>query len=162
MSAKTQSTRNKKQDTTKGKAGKAVVTNRYGKMVDGKLVEFKVFLSTWYRGLDEKCRDGKNRSALLRSSDGRKCCVGFACLAAGLSPQEIEDSGDVSRLGYFDQRRTEVAGLVQSLLSGSSEESNIYSVNDDQKISDTVRMRKLKVLFKELGMKIVFVPAKGK
>lgn len=41
----------------------------------------------WYRG------QGGDASRLQRQSDGRKCCLGFACLSAGFIEKEILDIG---------------------------------------------------------------------
>lgn len=44
--------------------------------------------SRWYRGL------GEERSALLRLSDGKMCCLGFVGLACGYTPGQIGGRGD--------------------------------------------------------------------
>jgi hypothetical protein len=47
--------------------------------------------SEWLRG--EESSPKKGGSALLRSRDRKKCCLGFLSLACGLTEQEIEGKG---------------------------------------------------------------------
>lgn len=58
------------------------------------LLKFTVDRKRWLRG------EGEPRSRLLRSSDGKMCCLGFACLAAGHTEDEIRDVATPSGLAY--------------------------------------------------------------
>jgi hypothetical protein len=47
------------------------------------MLEVVIDRERWLRG------EGSTQSFLLRPEDGRMCCIGFACLAADLKPEDI-------------------------------------------------------------------------
>jgi hypothetical protein len=112
----------------------------------------------WLRGEPED-------SYLLRSEDGKMCCLGFAELAAGATPEEITDSGapscvapreglgglltplspEESRLGYkFEFKDSKVCG---DLMNENDEESPI----DDDGTSDDAFEERREVRIAQLG-----------
>lgn len=109
----------------------------------------KVDRKRWYRG------KGMNESALLRQDD-TMCCIGFACLAAGLSPLVIQGRDAVrflSRESIHNVRgalRCSVAGTAEWLVEA-------YRTNDKIDLDDAEREKKLKALGAENGVTFKFV-----
>ena len=105
---------------------------------------------TWYRGKTEG-------SALLRP-DGQKCCMGFACLAAGLSKIDISDVLTVDTIGRSYE--CQGAGLdfptsLQPFLD-SSLSTHVYQDNDDDELSDDERESNLTKDGAQLGIAFTF------
>lgn len=85
------------------------------------MLEVTVRRSEWLRGKDSVSHDATETqpayggSFLYREDDGKKCCLGFACLAAGLSIQQIKGvptPGSVARK-LQDKFPKELSGLVE-------------------------------------------------
>ena len=91
------------------------------------LIPLKIDRRTWLRG------EGASQSFLLREADGKMCCLGFACLAAGLLLRFRPDL----RVTEAWARASAVLGLVLSayqvsaalpLLSGTSSTVTVIAV----------------------------------
>lgn len=84
--------------------------------------------SKWLRG-----DDGKSDSSLLRSSDGKMCCLGFLSLACGLTKSQIKDKPAPSELfASLDEVPEEMRWLLKNDNHGrdSDEGNTLMSVND--------------------------------
>lgn len=123
--------------------------------------------SEWYCGM------GSEHSRLLRH-DGCKCCIGFACLAAGLTEEQIRGYGGINGLAAVGAILSEhqFSALQQVPLwipkspamppemryDGTPEwVRNAYVINDDKTISDDVRIEKLTTLGLANGVEFIFV-----
>lgn len=62
------------------------------------LITVVISRKTWLRG------EGHARSRLLRTNDGKKCCVGEMCLAAGIPAEYIKDVGEVESIDPINIR----------------------------------------------------------
>ena len=116
-----------------------------------KIKSFTVKRSRWARG--------EGMGSLLNEQK-KSCCLGFACLAAGISVKDIAGQSMPDSIGVRIPLLTELykhsetkKHLVTTRLSDKAAE-----INDDQEISDRVRERKLKSLFKQHDVEIGFVP----
>ncbi len=110
------------------------------------LTEFTVDRSRWLRG------EGTNASRLQREADGKRCCLGFMCFAAGVPEKSIINVGLPSRLSY-----SELLLLPDTLRSSGSNVQQIVTNNDQQNMSGPAREAKLTELFQAAGIKVTFV-----
>lgn len=99
--------------------------------------------SRWLRG------EGPARSFLLREEDGKMCCLGFACIAAGCAPEELAGEKTPGELGnrnglpgYFGMRP--VYGDAMEL-------------NDSIVMAEDVREASLTKLLSRVGIELEFV-----
>lgn len=111
----------------------------------------------WLRG------EGNDKSRLLRPSDGKMCCIGFACLAAGIPKSAIEDRAEVGLLfGNPSMPIPESLKLLYSRRpSGLGEESgvchNLYEVNDLKDYNDESREADIVNMGKDAGIAFSFI-----
>lgn len=107
--------------------------------------------SRWLRG------EGSSRSRLLRSSDGKMCCVGFFALACGLTPADILD-----RSTPFAQPSSGSAVLDEKFIDPDNplrhvnEVSSLYATNDSMHITDASREHGIRGSFRRLGVEVTF------
>lgn len=113
----------------------------------------------WLRGIP-------GESSLLLGT--KMCCLGFAARQLG---QKAKDIAGVSMPGEMAEDRMTSAMCESPFVRAIQDTLNqrdyfvdtdfsrsAAAINDDGKITDTERMRRLRVLFKESGHKIIFVP----
>ena len=109
------------------------------------ITRFVVRRERWLRG-------GECESAL--NIRGKFCCLGFLGLACGASPKDL--------VGRDTPR--DAIGIVpwpKGLVSGRSRSDtrlgdSIVAVNDDGKYEEDVREARLTMLFKKIGITVVF------
>ena len=111
--------------------------------------------SEWIRG------EGEIKSYLLRSADNKKCCLGFAALACGLSPDDIAARKaphwvDSARLSCMSGENVFLA-LTDDYILPSPVASQLMEVNDDRTRNDTDRERKITELGAGIGLFFEFV-----
>ena len=100
---------------------------------------------------------GEGDSYLKREKDGKMCCLGFACLAAGLKPKEI--LGIESPATVCENLEDSV---IQSLVLSKNPTENttlcykMMCTNDSLNIDDVDREANLTKLFKRMGTKVIF------
>ena len=109
----------------------------------------------WYRG------QGYDESKLLRS-EGQMCCVGFACLAAGLTPSQIENWATVQVAHTIKAPR--LAKMVCLLVpSGkpsdvaTGDAAQLYTTNDKPGIDNATRERDIRDYGLKVGLAFSFV-----
>lgn len=107
-----------------------------------KLLTVEVVKSKWHRG------DSTNSA--LRLDNGGQCCIGFLARTLGAKTNEILDT---PRLADTDNAKC--LGFNSKF---DNQLSIAYSINDSPSITDTMRIKKLKVIGKKMGVKFVFVP----
>jgi hypothetical protein len=118
---------------------------------------------TWLRG------EGSSNSFLRRAGDGKQCCLGFYCLARGLSAEEITDSTTPDIVGINDiwlqkkyaggQRRVqEVLMSTNDMPLGSSPDGGPTRVQYTTLYSEAEREAVIASIFRaEGGVEVVFV-----
>lgn len=107
------------------------------------LLKFTVWRERWLRG------ERSAQSFLLRSSDGRMCCLGFACLAAGYKESDIRDIS-APRMIDHDQHTVAADLLLKPRIADAME------INDCLSIDDMERERRLTTVLASLGIEITF------
>lgn len=106
---------------------------------------------TWLRG-----EGGEN--SYLKRDDGKMCCLGFACVQAGLDKDDI--AGRYSPADVIERGIRLPAGVF-SLVSPSGSDSQVCEslmlTNDDKHYLDEEREAKLITLGKEVGLEFEFI-----
>lgn len=134
-------------------------------MGEPKLLDVTVERSKWYRG------QGDEQSRLLvtvhddSEQNGKMCCLGFVCLAAGLTPDDIanrpfpaEVRNQLPIVRQFPQVLEPLLYVAGDLQAANSTHCNdIGSVNDSEDMPDTEREATLTKLGKEVGINFTFV-----
>lgn len=122
------------------------------------LKKFVVKKSQWLRG------EGHYESFLLRDSDGKMCCLGFASLACGLDVNDIYnvpcpcdvDNTSLNKYpnSFFIENHINHHGYTR--FSNSDLISKIMATNDDEDLNDDERILKLIDKFAELEIEVSF------
>jgi hypothetical protein len=117
--------------------------------------EFTVDRSKWMRGKGDQFsrllvapETARNGSTVPSEDVGKMCCLGFYSLACGLTPEEIEDVGFPSSVGYPDE---------MEWVTFDDRENTIGEINDDPAISDAEREERLTKIFGAYGVRPIFV-----
>lgn len=111
---------------------------------------------TWLHG------EGDDQSFLRRTSDGKKCCLGFACLAVGLDEYVINDVQDPNSLRFKLPNNTLPEALQELVgpaycLDNSLTCSDLMRINDQLDYDDTLREEDLVRLGKQVQLEFEFV-----
>lgn len=120
------------------------------------ITELTIKRSTWLRG------EGNTLSALLRGKDGKMCCLGSFCLAAGLKESDIinvQQPSDVNRRVeqlLIPPDIGDVEGYYKCHNKGAS---NLMNVNDDEGMDEPEREASITELMLTLTppVKVTFV-----
>lgn len=123
------------------------------KTLIGKTVTVK--RSEWQRGQQNSVFNGIEVK-LLSKKTKKLCCLGFAALVAGFTPEEILDIAQPAEL----QEQIEGLTRIREYTEGFSSLQNTYdmmNVNDSGAYTDTERETKLQELAKNAGFEFVFV-----
>lgn len=91
-------------------------------MNEQRVTAFTIDRNTWLRG------EGPTRSKLLRSDDGRKCCLGFYSTACGLPDDDIRDVISPSAL----EEKLGRIGEMEWLLDSPSKDHEEFSESADR------------------------------
>ena len=109
----------------------------------------------WLRG------EGSNTSYLLRQADGKMCCLGFVCVTAGMTPEQI--SGLTAPSSLVSVRRP-IPPAVKRLLDhntfftvNSAITVSMMITNDAKDMSDAEREAQLQASGLEVGIQFTFV-----
>lgn len=107
---------------------------------------------TWLRG------EGTSPSRLLRSSDGKMCCVGFICLAEGVPEEAIKDKAALHNidLELFDFDENVRLQAIHNTTCASGYEPGVYILNDNSFINSAEREKALTVKLGACGYDITF------
>jgi hypothetical protein len=108
-------------------------------------LEFTVDRTRWLRG------EGSERSSLFRPEDGKMCCLGFACLAAGHTEEDIADVSSPNGIAMKPP-------AFQCLLPhhNSPEVGDVMEVNDGED-TDEGREAFITERLAKIGMRVTFV-----
>ena len=119
---------------------------------------FTVDRRTWLRGT--------SKSALLKTSGkhkGEMCCLCHCAIACGFTKKDIANKPMPSAI--FGKKYKCVEPVIDTMLKPTLNNAGYYdtdtvcriaATNDDKKIGDTERERRLEKLFAELNIKIKF------
>lgn len=109
--------------------------------------------TTWLRG------EGGTPSRLLRTEDGKMCCMGSYCLQiAGLSPDQILERSTLASVANLLDSIPETQYLLECFRLWNQIDGNrsIYQVNDDSILAPEERERLLTVFFRDNGVEVEF------
>lgn len=110
-------------------------------------MKFQVDRKIWWRG------QGSPGSLLLRR-DGKMCCVGFFCLASGLTKDDIIGRATIAP----DFRVLSDKELSKWCVELSPHVAlGVYNTNDQKGLLDSAREEKLIELFAQLGHEVEFI-----
>lgn len=113
----------------------------------------------WLRG------EGGDYSRLHRSSDDKKCCIGFLALAKGIPLSMLTDMSTLFSAAEVFLDRNEplperFAGLVTydkyQMLGDLLPIQDAYTVNDDEHTTDAEKEEKIIALLKEIDIEVEF------
>ncbi len=109
--------------------------------------------SRWYRG------KGSVESRLRRSVDGQMCCLGFACLAAGHSEDDITEAATPLELRSSLLPGTEEYRAARKRLDDGHGTAigEAININDSRHITDEERERDLARILTQVGIDLEFV-----
>lgn len=93
---------------------------------------------------------------LLSHYDGKMCCLGFACVAYGMSKKNIEDIGMPSHLLVGSGKSKLPTWLLQVGDECFSDACTAAQINDDAKLTMPEKEEQLKPLFAKHGIRLVF------
>lgn len=110
-----------------------------------KVNKFVISRKVWLRG------EGPRKSRLLRTSDGKMCCLGIYMKACGVEDSELVDRQNLHQIDLYQSK--DLLELRRSIDFG---ESGIYFTNDDKDISEEEREGSLKQAFKLFDIKVSF------
>lgn len=100
--------------------------------------------AVWLRG-------DRHSSALLRGSDGKRCCIGITLQQAGMTDEKLRDVQTAHTI-------KELVGLPESCKwMAKASILSFYRVNDDDEITGLAREAKLTEMFKGQGIEVRFV-----
>jgi hypothetical protein len=114
----------------------------------------------WLRG------EGTENSCLLRPTDGKMCCLGFFGLACGLTAKRITDvvapvkipvEIGVSARREWMRNVPEAEALFDDEMGTSEICGELMSTNDRVSLSEAEREQKIRALFAEMSVEVVFV-----
>jgi hypothetical protein len=133
--------------------------------------------STWLRGRyshhnpAEDEDDMELSSCLFRGSDGRMCCLGADAVRSGFTRRKIQgmptpaaflrlfEPGQLQgdQAAYADRWTKESEyGIVRDYNSAGA--GTLMDINDDIKITDEERVERMRPIFAEYGIELVFLP----
>lgn len=107
---------------------------------------------TWLRG------EGATKSALLRTEDGKKCCLGFYANSCGLDDESILGEKTLQSLNDKEAKPKlpEVDNCVIALLM-STNDSIGYDINYGKELNARERESRIKELFFRIGVEVEFI-----
>jgi len=108
-------------------------------------MKFTVDRKTWVRGLKPGI------VTKLLNKHGR-CCIGFVCQQLGATDDELRDKGRISDLAPGVKLR-----IGSGLDGGFTWIGEAYHINDDYKITDAEREKRLSELFAANGHEMEFI-----
>ena len=114
------------------------------------MFELTIDREMWLRG------EGASRSKLLRHSDGKMCCLGFLCLAAGTRAKAIRGVAQPDLLFLEELERDELRWLTDDETC-SQDCIDAMEVNDDDSIEEPEREAAITEILARHGIHATFV-----
>jgi hypothetical protein len=110
----------------------------------------------WLRG------EGSGDSYLRRERDGKQCCLGFYCLAQGLSEETITGRSTLAWIPGFTWEDAEHADLTPLVdmgveLDDSDLCNELTCANDTKKLTDAEREAAIIAGFSRMGVVVEFI-----
>lgn len=117
-----------------------------------KMKSFTVRRKKWARG-------GKNGEAALLNQDGNMCCLGFAaCQISRIRRSELADEGEPQNVYKDKSFLTDVERYDDNVdVTNNDLASKAMTINDNEKLSENEREKRLTKLFRKHNIIIKFV-----
>ena len=108
--------------------------------------------SEWLRGESET-------SFLLRSSDGKKCCLGFYALFCGLQKKDIINLEAKRNVRNWpgDEEYLQACWLFDNNFRESQDCDRLIEINDDSFISEEKREKLISEIFASHDVEVEFI-----
>lgn len=103
--------------------------------------------SEWVRG-----KEAVETGSALLLSNGKKCCLGFACLALGVTQGQIDGVG----IPVILSAEVVIPAWLRRE-APASDVRKLVGTNDSSRTSDAARERRIKRIFSRHNLKAVFV-----
>ncbi len=114
----------------------------------------------WLRG------EGSGDSCLRRERDGKMCCLGFYCIEAGFTEEDITEKSTPVAIAGFDADMRRLA-MIDPLLRNYEDEivepsdselcEELTVINDQQESGETEREARISEKFAEMGVTVEFI-----
>jgi hypothetical protein len=111
------------------------------------VLKFTVDRKRWLRG------EGEQNSLLLRESDNKMCCLGFACLAAGHTEDEIRNVATPTGLNRERGLRCLLPNYNSRAISWAMEWNDCPG---DASLTEEKREQVIAEKLAEIGIEVVF------
>lgn len=103
----------------------------------------------WLRG-----HNPNGDTALYRPDDGKMCCIGFLARKLGCKVSDIRAKAWLN--GVETNKAQEFSE------SNATQLEEAYEVNDDEELTDSGRIKKLRSIGNEMGVRFVFTNGRSK
>lgn len=117
------------------------------------LLTFTVYRDKWIRGYVDSSR-------LLRSSDGKMCCMGFLAVSCGIEKDALRDMAVFEDLYRSSMDKLPDATRPREVGFGSFQDvydvRKIYQLNDSVMLSEDRREQLLTASLKALDIEVLF------
>jgi hypothetical protein len=122
-------------------------------------MELVIDRKIWLRG------EGTSKSYLQRLSDGKRCCVGTFCIAAGIPPKRIIGCSAISLFNKIGQSLAVNFQTVDAQVTFN----RLYVINDtpvgdecpflapNERMTEEKREELIKTEFAKLGVNVTFI-----
>lgn len=120
-------------------------------MIKTKGKTFTIQRSKWLRG------EGNTKSSLLRTEDGKQCCLGQVMSQCGVPDNELREVGEPSDISDQD---IEIEALCEWDLGTRHQHPSIgrmIEINDDEETEEFERESRLCELAQQAGFSLQFV-----
>jgi hypothetical protein len=109
--------------------------------------------SEWLRG------EGEDNSRLLRSHDGKKCCLGFLATSLSCTDDQIEDQWSPACVPTlpWPEGFTAKSKYADNDVATNAACQDLMTLNDDQHLSERDREFAIADEFKRFGIEVEFV-----
>lgn len=138
-----------------------IIMSKKKEELPGDVKKFTVKRKRWLRG------KGSDESRLLTNSN-KMCCLGFYARACGLSTKQIKDQSSPENAAFIytysdddyyaspEKDKVWKTKLINKYGRDTATCSSLMETNDDEDMKDSVREKKIKSLFKKLGITVKF------
>lgn len=115
-------------------------------------MKFTVKRSKW-----KNARSFTEEETRLLNREGHMCCLGFVAKQCGAKNKDIQYESTPASIEKIPERLQGIF-VYEGYRSNTPLSVEAMAINDDATITNSVRERKLKSLFKKYGHEIEFVP----
>jgi hypothetical protein len=101
--------------------------------------------------------EGYEDSYLLRSKDGKQCCIGFLCEAFGVPKPDLKDIRGSQKLVKYRNLPEWLTVDSATDVSIGSDLFIAYALNDNKRLSEADREQRIAEIFAKHDIQVEFV-----